>query len=90
MFENEEYNFEIERCKNLTLPIEQTAVARAIVSEIQINIMTKYSEDPSGTTPFINSYLEYKKDNYYNKKYTQAIFIYTAPNGNYKEVKDWQ
>ena len=36
------FDFEIERCRNLSSPLEQTALARAIAAAIQLNITMKY------------------------------------------------
>ena len=77
------YDFQIKRCRNLTGPIEQTALARAIANEIQINIKMEYPEDASGTETSINIVYEYANE------FPVVTITYVAPNGNYKAVKDW-
>lgn len=77
------YDFEIKRCSNLTSPIEQTALARAIASAIQLNIIMQYPTDESGTG--ISIYIDYA----YTAKCPTTTVTYVAPNGNYKTVKQW-
>lgn len=77
------YDFEIKRCRNLKGPLEQTALARAIASAIQLNITMKYSQDISGTSIITNTVYTYEQD------YVSASIIYTAQNGNYRAVRDW-
>lgn len=77
------YDFEIKRCSNLTSPIEQTALARAIASAIQLNIVMKYPQDESGTSISIN--IDYN----YSTECPTTIVTYVAPNGNYRAVEKW-
>lgn len=77
------YDFEIKRCSNLTSPIEQTALARAIASAIQLNIVMKYPQDESGTSISIN--IDYN----YSTECPITTVTYVAPNGNYQSVKEW-
>lgn len=77
------YDFEIKRCANLTSPLEQTAIARAIATAIQLNITMKYPKDASGTAYVLD--ITYS----YTEKYVSAFITYTAPNGNYRSVQNW-
>lgn len=77
------YDFEINRCQNLNSPVDQTALARAIASTVQLNVMMKYPNDISGTA--ISITIEYK----YRKDCVDVVISYTAPNGYYKAVKSW-
>lgn len=77
------YDFELKRCENLKSAIDQTALARAIASTIQLNVMMKYPNDISGTA--ISIMIEYT----YNDDCVNALISYVAPNGNYKTVKSW-
>ena len=77
------YDFEIKRCSNLTSPIEQTALARAIASAIQLNIVMKYPQDESGTSISIN--IDYN----YSTECPTTTVTYVAPNGNYRAVEKW-
>lgn len=77
------FDFEIKRCRNLNGPLEQTALARAIASAIQLNITMKYPKDISGTDIVTNISYSYGND------FVSATLIYTAANGNYRAVRDW-
>lgn len=77
------FDFEIKRCRNLNGPLEQTALARAIASAIQLNITIKYPKDISGTDIVTNISYDYGTD------YVSTTIIYTAANGNYRAVRDW-
>lgn len=77
------YDFELKRCRNLNSPLEQTALARAIVSAIQLNIIMKYPKDSSGTDISID--ISYS----YTNEYPSTTITYVAPNGNYKAVRCW-
>ncbi|MBQ8636757.1 MAG: hypothetical protein IJ423_02030 [Clostridia bacterium] len=89
------YDFEIKRCSELKSPIQQTALAKAIASAIQVNIMMKYPQDISGTDVSINIEYEYKCESVYengetkNNEYPDVKITYVAPNGNYQSVKEW-
>ena len=56
------YDFEIKRCANLTSPLQQTAIARAIASAIRLNITMKYPKDVSGTDFALNISYAYSGD----------------------------
>lgn len=77
------YDFELNRCRNLNNPLEQTALARAIASAIQLNVIIKYPKDDSGTEISITIQYSYTND------YPATTITYIAPNGNYKEVRGW-
>lgn len=77
------FDFELKRCRNLNNPLEQTALAIAIASAIQLNVIMKYPKDSSGTDISIDiSYL-------YTSEYPITTITYVAPNGNYKAVRSW-
>ena len=77
------YDFRIKRCANLTSPVQQTAIARAIASAIQLNITMKYPRDASGTDFVIDIAYSYTDTN------VSVIITYAAPNGNYRPVQNW-
>lgn len=77
------YDFELKRCRNLNNPLEQTALARAIVSAIQLNIIMKYPKDISGTD--ISIEISYS----YTDEWPKTNITYVAPNGNYEAVRSW-
>lgn len=77
------FDFELKRCRNLTSPLEQTALARAIVSAMQLNIIMQYPKDVSGTETSIN--ISYA----YTNECPIITITYVAPNGNYKAVRSW-
>lgn len=77
------FDFEIERCEELNSPLEQTAVARAIASAIQLNITIKYPQDASGTKIVIQIDYDYSADN------VASRITYIAPNGNYRPTSKW-
>lgn len=78
-----EFDFEVERCRNLTSPLEQTALARAIATAIQLYITMEYPKDFSGSEIVIDIYNEYYPD------YVSTSIVYKAANGNYEAVKNW-
>lgn len=77
------FDFELKRCRNLNSPLEQTALARAIVSSIQLNIIMRYPKDASGTDISIDISYSYTSD------YPATTIAYVASNGNYKAVRSW-
>jgi len=89
------YDFEIKRCSELKSPVQQTALAKAIASAIQVNIVMKYPQDVSGTAISIDIEYEYKSETRYEngdsiiREYPDIKITYIAPNGNYQAVKDW-
>ena len=78
-----EFDFEVERCRNLTTPLEQTALARAIATAIQLNVTMEYPKDLSGSEIIIDIHNEYYPN------YVSTKIVYKAPNGNYEAVKSW-
>lgn len=77
------YDFETKRYSNLTGPLEQTAIARAIAAAVQLNITMKYPHDISGTDFKLDISYTYVED------HVSASITYTAPNGNYRSVQSW-
>lgn len=77
------FDFEIKRCAELRTPLEQTALSRAIAAAIQLNITMKYPQDASGTDVVTNIEYSYGRDCVY------ATIDYSAQNGNYRAVRDW-
>lgn len=77
------FDFEIKRCRFLENAVEQTALARAIASTLQLNITLRFPQDPSGTENVTD--LKYK----YADDHIKSTIVYSAPNGNYKAVRDW-
>ena len=78
------FKFSIERYRDLNGSLEQHALAKAIASGIQHNIKMEYPKDPSGTNYVINTTYEQTND------HVRAYVTYTAPNGNYRTIRDWQ
>lgn len=91
------YDFESHRCAELRSAIAQTALARAVASQIQLNVIMRYDKDSSGTSYSIDIKYEYEtnsKETYYDRHSycdpaTHCRMTYNAPNGNYKSVQDW-
>ena len=89
------YNFEEHRCEQLPNVLAQTALARAIASQVQLNMIMQYDKDASGTEYKIDityKYPEQVKSSYYSSQprdYVSAHLVYTAPNGNYKPIQKW-
>ena len=77
------YDFQVKRCANLESPLQQTALARAIASAIQLNVTMHFPQDPSGTDFMLN--LDYD----FSSNYVSACITYIAPNGNYRAVQQW-
>lgn len=86
-----EFDFELKRCRNLKGPLEQTALARAIASAVQLNIIMQYPKDASGTDIVTKITYSYGGSRGYNQNtgYVETIITYTAPNGNFESVKSW-
>lgn len=78
------YDFEIKRCENLTSPLQQAAISRAIASAIQLNVTMKYPKDVTGTEFVLNTSYTYIGD------CVSVAITYTAPNGNYQSVQSWK
>lgn len=77
------YDFKVKRCANLTSPLQQAALARAIASAIHLNIIMEYPSDTSGTEHMITTNYEYTSCS------VEVTITYTAPNGNYRPVQNW-
>lgn len=77
------YNFEKHRYSNLTTPLEQTALAVAIATAIEVNIRTAFPQDVSGTD--ITFDITYA----YTETYLAVQMTYTAANGKYEAVRNW-
>ncbi len=77
------YNFEKHRYRNLTTPLEQTALAVAIATAIEVNIRTAFPQDVSGTD--ITFDITYA----YTETYPAVQMTYTAANGKYEAVRNW-
>lgn len=94
--ENGVFWFEGARLSSLSGPLEQAAVARAVASAVQLELMMRFPTDPSGTTPTVDirhsyltldascGYVSYEKDGY-----ADTHIMYTAPNGYYQAVRSW-
>lgn len=79
------YDFELNRCANLSNPLEQTALARAIASAIMLNITMEHDKDISGTAFKIDISYSYNSA----AMYVNVNITYSAPNGNYRDVEHW-
>lgn len=79
----EVYDFDINRFEELRSPLEQTAVARAVASAVQVEIMTKYPTDVCGSNVVTETFYNYGDD------FVTAIISYSAKNLNYKERIGW-
>lgn len=77
------YDFELKRCAFLKNPLEQTALARAIASAMQLNTVMHYPQDVNGGE--ISIQIEYK----YSEDHITATITYLAPNGGFKNVTQW-
>lgn len=77
------FNFELQRCRNLNSPLEQTALARAIASSIQLNIVKKYPQDTTGSPVDVSISFSYTAE------CPIVTVTYIAQNFNYKPVRDW-
>lgn len=82
------YDFEIKRCANLTSPLQQTALARAIASAIMLRIAIAYPQDPSGSESKTD--ISYTYAGVGSDEHVAVTMTYAAPNGNYRSVKHWQ
>jgi len=77
------YDFELKRCAFLKNPLEQTALARAIATAMQLNTIMHYPHDVNGGE--ISIQIEYK----YSEDHITATITYLAPNGGFKNVTQW-
>ena len=73
-------DFETKRIAELKNPVEQTALARAIISDLHLKTVMKYPNDISGTS--IQIRIEYQ---YFND-HVRSVIIYEATNGFYTNV----
>lgn len=78
------FDFELQRCRNLNSPLEQAALARAIASSVQLNVMKKYPQDVTGSPVDVSISFSYAQDR------PIVTISYGAQNFNYKPVADWE
>ncbi len=78
------FDFELQRCRNLNSPLEQAALARAIASSIQLNVVKKYPQDVTGSSVDVSISFSYAQDR------PIVTVSYVAQNLNYKPVADWE
>lgn len=78
------FDFELQRCRNLNSPLEQAALARAIASSVQLNVMKKYPQDVTGSSVDVSISFSYAQDR------PIVTVSYIAQNYNYKPVADWE
>lgn len=78
------FDFDVKRCKNLSGLVEQEALAKVLATQVQLNIIMKYNEDPSGTPVRIDTKYAYPED-----RCVEIILDYTELNGNYEQVRNW-
>ena len=89
------YNFEEHRCEELQDILTQAALARAIASQVQLNIIMQYDKDASGAEYKIDITYSYPVPVKYNSSYLKTEdyvsvnLVYAASNGNYKPVQKW-
>ena len=77
------FDFEKNRCRNLTSPVEQAALAHVLGSKMQITLMLQYPQDPSGSVPSVSV------SDLYELNAANASIRYHAANLNYQAVKNW-
>lgn len=78
------YDFDEHRCRNLEDIAEQEALAKILATQVQLNTMIDYSEDPTGTPTKLNIDYVYSNDNS-----VEVRMEYSAVNGNYEQVRNW-
>ena len=78
------YDFDEHRCRNLEDIAEQEALAKILATQVQLNTMMDYSEDPTGTPTKLNIDYVYSNDNS-----VEVRMEYSAVNGNYEQVRNW-
>lgn len=78
------YDFDINRCRNLSSLVEQEALAKALATQVQINIMMKYNENQGEAPVRIDISYEYPQDGSVEVK-----LDFTAVNSNYEQVRNW-
>jgi len=77
------FDFEKNRCRALVSPLEQAALAHVLASKMQLAIMMKYPQDPSGSVPDVTT-IEVAVSGT-----ATANIQYHAANLNYQAVKNW-
>ena len=89
------YNFKEHRCEQLQDILSQAALARAIASQVQLNIIMQFDKDISGTEYKIDiaydyyGHLESNPFSSYQTEYVLVNLVYAASNGNYKPEQKW-
>lgn len=78
------FDFDEHRCRNLDDVTEQEALAKILATQVQLNTMMNYSEDPSGTPIKLNINYVYPND-----QCVEVRLEYVALNGNYEQVRNW-
>lgn len=78
-----DFSFAQQRVRDLTGPLEQTALARVVAVRTKSNIKTKLPTDPSGTDYDISIKPTFFHD------YVSAELLYTANNGNFVPSRNW-
>ena len=77
------YDFNQNRCQNLTSAVEQAAIARAIATQINVNLIMRYPQDISGPVPQI------KIEHFYTDDTAFTEIEYKSANGYYKAAQKW-
>lgn len=77
------YDFELKRCDFLENPLQQTALARAIATEMELQTHVRYPNDQSGNPVTVQ--LERK----YFDEYVSYTVTYEAENGNFERQRKW-
>ena len=88
------YSFKEHRCEEINSIFERTALAKAIASNIQLNISMEMEKDISGTEYRLDIMFDYgttKKTKAFDENLddVSAILTYSAVNGNYVPEKKW-
>ncbi len=79
-----EISFEDYRCKPLPDKFSMTAFGYALIDGATARIRALVEKDPSGTPYDINYTISYDENGVLN-----ATLIYSAANGNFEELSDW-
>ena len=78
-----EFHFETHRCRELTSPLEQAAICHALASKLQVALMLKYPQDPSGSVP------ELTMSESDTETAAVVNFVYRAANLDYQAIEEW-
>lgn len=78
------YDFKTHRCRELSGPLEQSALARAVAFAVHLNIRLKYPKDVCGTDIFIA--IKYS----YTDQYAAVKVTYTALNAKFEAARNWE